>query len=88
LANFSVSEIVAWLQGKAPMLAQLAEAPGGETVRAETSRVDLRPIPANGNAPAVALIAEERSPIRGIALAMLLSLPVWVVLGVVLLLVY
>jgi hypothetical protein len=59
------------------MLSQLAEA----------QRVDLPPVPANGNTPAVALIVEERSPIRGIALAMLLSLPVWVALGTVLLLV-
>jgi hypothetical protein len=48
--------------------------------------VDLPPVPANGNAP-VALALEQRSPVRGIVLAMLLSLPVWIALGAVLLLV-
>ncbi len=54
------------------------------TQLAQPQRVDLPPAP--GNAPAVALVVEERSPIRAIALAMLLSLPVWMVLGAALLL--
>jgi hypothetical protein len=61
---------------KAHMLTQLAQA----------ERVDLPPVLASGNAPVV-LVVEERSPMRGIALAMLLSLPVWMALGTVLLLV-
>jgi hypothetical protein len=53
---------------------------------AQSQTADPPPVTGNGNAPFVALIEEERSPARGIALAVLLSLPVWMALGVVLLL--
>jgi len=59
------------------MLTQLAEA---------QRVVDLPTAPAKGNAQSVALVVEERSPVRGIGLAMLLSLPVWIGLGAALLL--
>lgn len=57
------------------------------TQLAPAQNTDLPAATAAGNAPAVALVVEERSPVRGIALAMLLSIPVWMALGAVLLLV-
>ena len=52
-----------------------------QLAQVQAQRSDVEPPSGIGNAPAVTLLDEQRSAVRGIAIAMLVSLPVWAAAG-------